>query len=324
MYATPKQPDAASPALVGTADAAFRAHERYLWALLFRMTGCAADADDLLQETFVRALERPPADLTAPLRPWLVRVALNLARDFLRRRRRVGYEGPWLPSAIEAERALPSYEVADPHGMSTEGRYDLIESVSFAFLLALEALTPAQRAVLLLRDVFDYSARETAEALGMSEPNVRTTHHRARRAMAAYERRRVAGGADLKARTADALGRLVASIMTGDVAAVEAMLAADVREMSDGGGEYIAARNPILGPNHVARYLIGITPTEGAETNAEVREINGLPALIVDLEWGVPRRRAPRVVIACDVGSDGRITAIYTVLASRKLTAIAS
>jgi RNA polymerase sigma-70 factor (ECF subfamily) len=166
--------------------------------------------------------------------------------------------------------------------------------------------------VLLLRDVFDYSARETADALGMSEANVRTTHHRARKAMAAYEGRRVLANEDLKARTADALGRLVASLMTGDVAAVEALLAADVREMSDGGGEYIAARNPILGPNHVARYLVGITPTEGASANAEMREINGLPALIVDLEWGVPRRRAPRVVLACDVGTDGRITAIYT------------
>jgi RNA polymerase sigma-70 factor (ECF subfamily) len=305
------------------AESAFRAHERYLWALAFRMTGCAADADDLVQETFVRALERPPPDLSTPLRSWLVRVAMNLARDCLRRRRRAGYTGPWLPSPVDAEETLPSYEIADRDGLTTEGRYDLIESVSFAFLLALEALTPAQRAVLLLRDVFDYSARETSDALGMSEANVRTTHHRARKAMSAYDRRRVIPDAPTKQRTGEALQRLVASVMTGDVAAVEALLAAGVREMSDGGGEYLAARNPILGPNRVARYLIGITPTDGGvAAAARVEDLNGLPALVMDLLWGESRRRAPKVVLACDLDSDGRIAAIYTVLASRKLTAV--
>jgi RNA polymerase sigma-70 factor (ECF subfamily) len=307
----------------GAVEAAFRAHERYLWALLFRMTGCAADADDLIQETFVRALESPPPDLAAPLRAWLVRVAMNLGRDCLRRRRRAGYTGPWLPSAVAAEETLPSYEIADREGLSTEGRYDLIESVSFAFLLALEALTPAQRAVLLLRDVFDYASRETADALGMSEANVRTTHHRARKAMSGYERRRTVPDARAKARTAAALAQLVSSVMTGDVAAVEAMLAADVREMSDGGGEYLAARKTIFGPNRVARYLVGIAPTDGVASNARVRELNGLPALVLDLNWGESGRRAPHVVLACDVDEDGCISAVYTVLASRKLTEVA-
>jgi RNA polymerase sigma-70 factor (ECF subfamily) len=302
------------------AEAAFRDHERYLWSLLFRMTGCAAEADDLVQETFVRALERPPADRAAPLRPWLVRVAMNLARDVLRRRRRAGYVGPWLPSPVDAERTLPSYEVADRDGLTTEGRYDLIESVSFAFLLALEALTPSQRAVLLLRDVFDYSASEAAHALGMTDANVRTTHHRARNAMAAYEKRRVRPDADAKERTRDALSRLVGSLFTGDVATVEALLAADVRELSDGGGEFLAARNPILGPNRVARYLLGIRPGAEVPARSTVRELNGLPALVLELDWGAPDRRASRVVLACDVRPDGRIAALYTVLASRKLT----
>jgi len=85
-----------APAPAGHA-AAFREHERFLWALCYRMTGSAADADDLVQETFVRALERPPPRTDLPWRPWLTRVAMNLARDALRRRRRRGYVGPWLP-----------------------------------------------------------------------------------------------------------------------------------------------------------------------------------------------------------------------------------
>src|SRR6185436_15707102 len=170
-------------------EQSFKDDERFLWGLCYRLTGSAADADDLVQETFVRALERPPRDQTEPLRPWLVRVAMNLGRDLLRRRKRRSYVGPWLPSPIETadEEAPPAHEPTIDGRLTTEGRYDLLESVSFAFLLALEALTPQQRAVLLLMDVFDYSVREAARALTMSEPNVKTTHHRARRVMARYD-----------------------------------------------------------------------------------------------------------------------------------------
>ena len=303
-------------------ESAFKAYERYLWALLFRMTGCAADADDLVQETFVRFLERPPPDLESSLRPWLVRVGLNLARDVLRRRARQGYTGPWLPSPVPTEDALPAHELVDRDGLTTEGRYDLIESVSFAFLLALEALTPAQRAVLLLRDVFDYTGTETADALGMSEASVRTTHHRARKAMSAYESRRIVPMSVRRARTGDALTRFMSAILTGDVAAVEAQLAADATDMSDGGGEYLAARRTIFGRNRVARYMLGISPEPDVRTSAAVCELNGLPALLLDFEWKDRRRAAPRVVVACDVDEDGRIASFYTVLASRKLTAV--
>src|SRR5262249_47728960 len=153
------------------------------------LTGSAADAEDLVQSTFERALLRPPKDLDRELRPWLVRVAMNLGRDLLRKRKRRPYKGPWLPSPLEtgSEASPPSFELELPTGESPEARYDWLESVSFAFLLALEALTPTQRAVLILRDVFDYSVAETAAALGLSAANVKTSHHRARRAMAAYE-----------------------------------------------------------------------------------------------------------------------------------------
>ena len=160
----------------------FDKHKRVLWGMCYRMTGSASDADDIVQDTFVKALERPPTDMDAPLRPWLVKVAINLSRDRLRRRRRREYCGPWLPSPVLTDGEDQSQL---DHLTSTEDsagvRYERMESVTLAFLLALEALTPAQRAVLLLRDVFDYSTTETAEALDMSEANIKVTLHRARR-----------------------------------------------------------------------------------------------------------------------------------------------
>lgn len=315
-------------------DEAFRDHQRLLWGLCYRMTGCAADADDLVQETFQRALERPPRDLDRPWRPWLLRVAMNLGRDRLRQRRRRAYTGPWLPSPIEP----PAYEVALEDGAaSTEGRYDLLESVSFAFLLALEQLTPQKRAVLLLCDVFDYAARETAEALGMTEANVRTTLHRARKQMAAYDRSVQAtarpaqagapvgseGGArgDAATETRRMLAQLFDTLATGDVEALERLLADEARALSDGGGEFLAALNPIKGPARIARFLLGITRMR-FPARLEIRTFNGLPAIVGEFDDSPPRMAA-RFVMRIDLASDGRIREIHQVLATRKLTAVA-
>ena len=291
----------------------FREHERFLWGLCYRMMGSAADADDLVQETFVRAIERPPPRPDLPWRPWLTRVAVNLARDALRRRRRRGYVGPWLPSPIETE--PPAHE-AD----ATAGRYDLLESVTFAFLLALEALTPLQRALLVLRDVFDYSVEETAASLGISAANVKTSHHRARRAMRAYERDRRRPTRALQEETRQALDRFVACLARGDAAAMEALLGADVRAMSDGGGEFHAARVPIVGPKKVALFYTRIAARR-AVAHSEVRMLNGLPGLVVEFA-DAPVREARRIVVRLDVGPDGRIARLDTVLASCKMTAI--
>lgn len=322
----PSVSDASRSAFAETFAAAFRQHERFLWGLCYRLCGCAADADDLVQDTFARALERPPADLDAPLRPWLVRVATNLGCDLLRRRKRQPYVGPWLPSPIPTDDDEPSaYEpvLRDDagHPVTTEGRYDLVESLSFAFLLALEALTPKQRAVLLLRDVFDYDVRETGLALAMREENVKTTHHRARRAMQAYDTARDPRPADRAALASATMQRFLAAVMTGDTAAAEAMLSADVVALSDGGGAFFAARVPVVGRRKVLVFYGNIARSaDPGVTSAFVRMNDrlGLRAEIPPSRAGI----APLVTFSGDVDADGRLYRLYSVLAPRKLTAM--
>lgn len=293
----------------------FEADRHFLWGLCYRLTGNAADADDLVQETFVRAMKRPPTRTDMPWRPWLVRVAVNLGRDLLRRRKRRRYPGPWLPSPLETGEQTAS------SASTPAGHYDLLESVTFAFLLALEALTPTQRAVLLLREVFDYSVRETAKALRISESNVKTTHHRARRVMGEYDRWRRLPTAALQRQTGQALDRLVDCLARRDVAGVEALLAEDVRALSDGGGEFVAARAPVAGRERVARFFLGLSARLAGGARSELRLLNGLPALVTEFP-GAPSGWAPRAVLLCELGRDGRIARLLTVLASRKLKAV--
>ncbi len=265
----------------------------------------------------------PPPLTNLPWRPWLGRVALNSGRDLLRGRRRQGYVGPWLPSPIDTgdEASPPSVKPVIAGEQTTEGRYDLLESVSFAFLLALEALSPLQRAVLLLRDVFDYSVRDTAEALEISTANVKTTHHRARAAMAAYDQRRCVPGRELQERTRMALATFLTALQSGDVRSVESMLAESVRALSDGGGEFHAARIPVLGRAKVARFCIKIFQRRGDGAQSDIRMLNGLPALVTRFHDGA-RNEAARVVTRLDIDADGKVVALHSVLTRRKLTAV--
>jgi RNA polymerase sigma-70 factor (ECF subfamily) len=247
---------------------------------------------------------------------------MNLSRDALRRRRRQKYVGPWLPGPIdtEGEAALPSYEPTLTDGQTTEGRYDLLESVSYAFLLALEALTPQQRAVLLLRDVFDYSVQEAAAALGLSEANVKTTHHRARHAMTRYDRERCVPTRAVQERTRQALERFMTALVSHDTATLEGLLASDARALSDGGSEYAAARRPVLGRSRVIRLAVGLSEHRGI-SSAGIRMLNGLPAVVFEFATSA-KRQAPRGTLSYELDRDGRIKSIYTVLTTRKLSAV--
>jgi RNA polymerase sigma-70 factor (ECF subfamily) len=299
----------------------FEAHRRFLWGLCYRMTGSAADAEDLVQETFVRALERRPSGGPAGWRPWLAKVAANLSIDALRRRRRRDYVGPWLPAPVDTgdEASPPAHEIASGE-QSTEHRYDLMESVSMAFLLALDRLTPRQRAVLLLRDVFDYTVQETAAALDLTQANVKVTHHRARLAMRDYEGARARPTREHQAQTSAKLREFLRHLQNQDVAAVEAMLAADVRLLSDGGGEFAAALNPIVGRDKVARLLLTSAAKLTPGATFDFRMLNGSPAVLVASP--APPGQAPRFVTRIDLGRDGTIREIHAILATRKLSAV--
>jgi RNA polymerase sigma-70 factor (ECF subfamily) len=299
----------------------FEQHRAFLWGLSYRITGSAADADDVVQDTFVRACKHAPDHLDDPRR-WLMRIAINLGRDVLRRRKRRAYVGPWLPTPIETDDgdSPPSFEPV-VEGQTLEGRYDLIESVSLAFLQALEVLTPTQRAVLLLRDAFDYSAAEVGAVIDTTEGNVRIIHLRARRAIDAYDSRRAATTSANRARTNDVLRQFVDLLAAGDVHALEQMLAADVRAVTDGGGEFTASPIPIVGAFRVARFFSRLAASRTGGVHVDIRAINGQATAVFDFPQA-RGRRAPRLLLSADVDSTGAIANIWVIASSAKLARI--
>lgn len=298
----------------------FAQHRDFLWGLCYRMTGSAADADDLVQDTFERALRHPPSDLERNLRPWLSRVALNLSRDQLRHRKLQRYRSTWLPEPVPT----PSLRTPLVSESRLEARYELLESTTFAFLLALEALTPTQRAVLLLRDVFDYSVRETAEALELSEANVKTTLHRARHVMTGYDARRCIPTPALRERTERVLKLFLLHLVTDNVRGIERVLREDVVALNDCGDEFVAARKAVVGRPKVTlfhRKITTLLDLPDTPARMHIADVNGLPALIGEY---APERTdfPPRQVVAITLDQEGRIDRILGVLTSAKLRRI--
>jgi RNA polymerase sigma factor (sigma-70 family) len=296
--------------------------KRFLWGLCYRMTGSAADADDIVQDTFLRALEKPPNDLEAPLRPWLVKVALNLSRDQLRRRRRREYFGPWLPSPVLTEDDGP-LAVDEPIApdMSPGVRYDLEESISLAFLLALEALTPAQRAVLLLRDVFDYSTTETATSLDMTEINVKVTLHRARRIISAYDKDRTLTLNRDHGKLRRTLEQFLSYLAKGDVQGLERMLARDVVLVSDGGGEINALAAPMVGRAKVLRLISKLYEAYRHVTSVSLHLINGQPAVVIERSKVEPGH-ASFYTMHCELDRTSHMRRLNFVFSPSKLSAL--
>lgn len=305
----------ASAWLAGTLESAFVAHRRILFELAYRITGTVTDAEDIVQETFARALARPPADREAPLRPWLVRVAANLSRDALRRRRARRYFGPWLPEPLENEDQFAEIPEERP---GPEARYSLAESATFAFLCALEALTPKERTVLVLRDVMGLEPDETAEMLSTSSGNIRVVHHRARRKLGGYDIERRIPDEALRERTLHALGALLGAIAAGESAKVARLLSEDCVLETDAAGEFHAAVVRVVGKDRIAQTEIHIA-AHTAIRSARFASINGLPGIVFEFEVH-HARRAPRAVFLIDVANDGRIRAIRSVLATKKVS----
>jgi RNA polymerase sigma-70 factor (ECF subfamily) len=204
-----------------------------------------------------------------------------------------------------------------------ETHYDQRESVTIAFLVALEALGPRQRAVLLLRDVVGHSPAEAAAVLGTTEGNVRVLHLRARRTMATYDRARCIPSATLRDRHRVALDRFLGCLATGDVDGIEKLLTEAVRTTTDAAGAYGALRAPLDGRSAVARFYARAARNRApGGPSVRIALVNGLPAAIVDLARPV-RRQAPRLVLALQLDDDGLVAAVHTVLAPGKLSAIA-
>jgi RNA polymerase sigma-70 factor (TIGR02957 family) len=253
--------------VTGTAEQLdeFEAQRARLFGLAYRMLGSVADAEDVLQDAWLRWQGVDRAGVGDPA-AFLTRTVTNLCLTALTsaRARREVYVGPWLPEPVlTADGALGPLEDAVQR-----------ESVSFALLAVLERLSPAERAAYVLREAFAYRPREVAELIGTTEANVRQLHARARRHVAAEQTRTVEAG-----RWRELVERFLGAARDGDVAGLEALLAEDVVSRSDGGGVVSAARVPVRGRANVARFVVGVAQKFTAGLLPVFLEVNGALAV---------------------------------------------
>ncbi|MFD8797343.1 RNA polymerase sigma-70 factor [Streptomyces atroolivaceus] len=274
----------------------FVAHRNLLFTVAYEMLGSAADAEDVLQETWLRWAG---VDLgtVRDRRAYLVRITTRQALTRLRTlgRRKESYVGTWLPEPL-----LTVPDVAED--------VELADSVSMAMMLVMETLTPSERAVFVLREVFDLEYEEIADAVGKSQAAVRQIAHRARAHVAARRPR----GAVSPNETREALDAFGRAVETGDLQGLLDILAPDAVLMGDGGGIKQAVPRPVVGADKVARLLIG---GMGKVTGLSLRpaEVNGGPALVIRLDGEMDTVVAVRV-------DDGLITGLYAVRNPEKLS----
>jgi RNA polymerase sigma-70 factor (ECF subfamily) len=277
----------------------FVAHRNLLFTVAYELLGSAVDAEDVLQETWLRWAS-VDLDTIRDKRAYLVRIATRQALTRLRAlgRRRESYVGPWLPEPL-----LTTPDVAED--------VELADSVSMAMLLVLETLTPTERAVFVLREVFEFGYDEIAEAVDKRPPAVRQIAHRARAHVAARRPRGVASPAETRA----ALEAFQRAVETGDLQTLLDILAPDVVVMSDGGGVKRATPRPVVGADRVARLLAAGLDVVGAELSLEPVQVNGSPALIVRLSGEIDGVMTVRV-------EHGLVTGLYVVRNPTKLSRV--
>jgi RNA polymerase sigma-70 factor (ECF subfamily) len=252
--------------------AVFDRHRRLLFGVAYQMLGSVADAEDTVQDAWLRWSAADREGVADP-RAFLVRVVSRLALDRLRsaRAQRETYVGPWLPEPLLTD-PVPGSAPPDP-----AEAVELGEDVSLAVLVVLETLSPIERAVFVLREVFGMSWSEVAGVLDRSEAAVRQLGHRAREHVQA---RRPRFDTDRRS-TQEVTERFLAAAVGGDVESLLAALSPGVVLVSDGGGKVKAARRPIVGADKVARFLAAIGP-QGAGLGLRVgmAEVNGAPAVV--------------------------------------------
>ncbi|GHB52279.1 RNA polymerase sigma24 factor [Streptomyces viridiviolaceus] len=283
----------------------FHEYRRLLFSVAYRILGSAADAEDAMQDAWIKWSSADRSQVADP-KAYLMRIVSNLALEHLRstRHKRETYVGPWLPEPI-----LTSRDTADA---VTDA-----ESVSMAVLVVLETLSPLERAVFVLKEVFGFSHAEIAEAVDRSEAAVRQAAHRAREHVRA---RRPRFAAD-RSRQREVTERFFAAVTGGDINTLMELLSPDVTLWTDGGGKVRQALKPVVGAQTVASWFaaIGTVTYQGvrpADMRAELVDVNGSPGMV----FSAPDRVIATVTFDWD--SDGRITAIHNVANPDKLHAI--
>ncbi|GAA1958237.1 RNA polymerase sigma-70 factor [Catenulispora subtropica] len=281
-----------------TATDTFVTHRNLLFTVAYEMLGSAADAEDVLQETWLR-WTTVDLDTVRDRRAYLVRITTRQALTHMRTlgRRKEAYFGPWLPEPL-----LTTPDVAED--------VELADSVSMAMLLVMETLTPTERAVFVLREVFDLDYAEIAEAVDKTQTAVRQIAHRARSHVAARRPR----GTTSAAQTRGALEAFRRAIDTGDLQGLLDLLAPDVVMLGDGGGIRQAFPAPVVGADAVRDVLSQGLGRLTGRTVFEPAWINGSPALLVHAEDGVS-------VVAMHV-EDGLISGLYVVRNPEKLSRV--
>ena len=277
---------------------AFSQHQPLLFSIAYRMLGSVMDAEDAVQETFLRWQQAPHDDVRSP-KSYLSTVVTRLCIDQLRsaRTQREQYIGPWLPEPLVVEEQPDMDE-----------QLALADSLSMAFLVLLESLTPTERAAFLLREVFDYDYGEVARIVDKSEANCRQLVRRAGQHIG--ERRSRFDASPEEAQ--EIAARFLKAATTGDMQGLLDLLADDVIHWSDGGGKVAAALNPIQGAEKVARLFIGLASKMPAGFSLRLAQVNGQLGMII---YDGSR---PYCVFAADV-ADGKIHAIRIVVNPDKL-----
>jgi RNA polymerase sigma-70 factor (ECF subfamily) len=269
-----------------------------LMAVAYRMLGTVADAEDAVQDAYLR-YHRHAVGIDNP-EGWLVKATTRLCIDRLRTARREEYVGPWLPEPVPEAWA----------GAVAEDRAELTESLSMAFLVLLETLTPAERAAYLLREVFGYGYDEIADLLDKTAENARQIAARAKKRLGTRERRFTPAEG-----RADALAeRFFTACQSGDLHAIEAMLAADVVLYSDGGGKAFAARQPVSGVRKVANLLAVVFRKLRQVGELTLTPVNGRPGVVFTIGGKVVE-----VVTVAPDPDGGAVGIVYIVLNPDKL-----
>jgi RNA polymerase sigma-70 factor (ECF subfamily) len=278
-------------------DDAFSRHRSLLFTVAYEMLGSASDAEDVVQETWLRWSGVDVGEVRDP-RAYLVRIVTRQALNRLRTlaRRREEYVGEWLPEPLAT-------------GPDVAADVELAESVSIAMLTVLETLAPAERAVFVLREVFDTPYDEIAEAVGKTPAAVRQIAHRARDHVAARRPRAAVSASEQQ----EVVERFLAAVRDGDMQGLLDVLAPDVVIVADGGGLAAAARRPIIGAERAAAFLAAAA--RSADFDAGAVWLNGAPAARIDLDGAIDTAVSVSI-------ENGRITRIYAIRNPHKLSRV--